>query len=44
MSFDIEATPSLLDGEHKLKKKTKITKFIFFNFAYFLDQTMALMV
>ena len=39
-----EATSSLLAVEHKLKKRIKSNKFIFFNFTYSLDQTMALVV
>ena len=42
MSPEREATPSLLGAEHRLKKRVKIIKNIFFNFTYFSDQTMAL--
>jgi len=43
VSFDKEATPSSLEVEHKLKRKIKITKYIFFNFICFSNQIMALM-
>ena len=43
VSFDKEATPSSLEAEHKLKRKIKIIKYIFFNFICFSNQTKALM-
>ena len=44
MSPEREVTPSLLGAEHKLKKRIKSNKFVFFNFTYSLDQIMALVV
>jgi len=43
VSFDREATPSSLEVEHKLKRRVKIIKYIFFNFICFSNQTKALM-
>ena len=43
VSFDREATPLSLEGEHKLKRRVKITIFIFFNFICFSNQTKVLL-
>jgi len=42
VSFDKEATPSSLEVEHRLKRKIKIIKYIFFNFIGFSSQIKVL--